>query len=337
MNSRVSVQPVPTLDLSPYHVFVAAVGYESRARFIVEHLHPEASVRIAAGFMSDRVLDFEKNEQRIRNLGYKTENVPNELLAEWLRCRIELPSDARQPIRIGVDISSFSRLRIAIVYDALMSIAEKEHRTIDVDWFYSFGSFSRAPTAFVPNVVAGPILPSFAGWSLEPDRSLSAIVGLGYGQNKALGAIELVQPAAVWALYPSNGEEKYEKAVRRANKQFLDMLPEQHLIRFDVAYPFECFGRLESLTYGLLKQGNVILFPFGIKYLTICALTVSSLHPSVPVWRVSSDGGEKPINRRPTGQVSIMRLQFSPTSDAVTEEAKLLGSLPVRKSDPNGD
>ena len=114
------------------------------------------------------------------------------------------------------------------------------------------------------------------------------VLGLGYENDKAIGAVEYIEPAAIWAFEPTGHDERYSKAIRQANKTLWDVLPQEKRLLYSVYHPFDCFVSLESLTYGLVRESRPILVPFGPKLFAVCCLLVSFAHPMVSVWRVSS-------------------------------------------------
>lgn len=309
MASQVRIEPGTLRKNSEYDVFIAAVGYEARARYAVERLRPEATSRIGLAFTRDHVLEFERNKQVLSDYGYKIIEVGDDAVSATLSDAID-QVEGTGPIRIGIDISSFTRRRIATIFDVLRTAPGQTGREIITDWYYTIARFSPPPQEFVPNVVAEPVLPTFAGWTDEPERPLAAIIGLGYEQDKALGAVELVQASFAWALKPIGFDSRYDSAVIQANATFLEFVRPARMLEYRVEQSIECYTILESLVYGVLKTGNVLLLPFGPKVFALCCLLVAHIYPAVAVWRVSAAGGEKPVNRRASGRMSSLSVRF---------------------------
>jgi hypothetical protein len=139
---------------------------------------------------------------------------------------------------------------------------------------------------------------------------MSAVVGLGYEQDKALGAVEHLQPGEVWVFAPHSAVEEYSVALKKANQVLLDTVPSSHRLVYEVGQPFDCFVTLESLVDRLAEEANVILLPFGPKLFALCSLLVAWLHSDVAVWRVSAGKGEMPQDRRASGYVYGLRVEF---------------------------
>src|ERR1039458_9770627 len=307
MSSAIVVTPALLEKRKDYDLFLAAVGYEARARYMVQELVPNARRKVALAFSRDKVLDYSANLVYLSKAGYSIQELEDGEIESWFRNElISVTSDSDREIRLGIDISSLSRIRIATVFDVIRSLAAQIGRSVVTDWYYSIARYSAPPRGFVPIAVVGPVLPSFAGWTNEPERPLVAVVGLGYEEDKALGAVEHVQASAAWAMKPISLDPRYDVAVTLANRRFLDSVRPEQVMDYRVEQPIDCFGMLESVVYGLLKSFNVIVLPFGPKVFTLCSLLVAGVHPTVSIWRVSAGGAERPVNRRASGRITCL-------------------------------
>jgi hypothetical protein len=143
----------------------------------------------------------------------------------------------------------------------------------------------------------GPIAPEFSGWWSEPDLPTAAIVGVGYEQDKALGAIEHVQPSEVWLFFPRSPVAEYTSALEYANRSLIEKVKRERgkMLHYDVDAPYALFADLESLVAGLSSRANCILLPFGPKLFALSSLLVACVHREAAVWRVS--GAEQPTDR----------------------------------------
>jgi hypothetical protein len=97
---------------------------------------------------------------------------------------------------------SLTRSRLAAVLDNLRSPILS--RAFSVDFFYTLAQYDPPPQEVALNSHVGPVTPAFAGWTNNPDRGLAAIVGLGYEEDKALGAVEHVQAVEIWTYAPGH-------------------------------------------------------------------------------------------------------------------------------------
>jgi hypothetical protein len=298
-----------------YDLFMAAVGYEERGRYISETLRPNARSRFAAAFADRHVHSFEENWSWFHEAGFAPEEVTDGAFPEWLRRALSSSvGEADGGSRYCFDVSSLSRYRIAVIVSELLAAAGE--RPIEATFVYSLARFSPPVQSDAPNVHVGPVIAGFAGWPREPDRPCSLLVGLGYEHDRALGAVEYVGDGEVWAFLPTSGSREYDKALGVANEILLGQVPHSRRIVYDVRQPYECYLKLESLTHYLVTRANPILFPFGPKIFSVCGLLVAAQYlPRVAVWRVSPGEGETPANRIANGWVVGLTIKLS-TNDA---------------------
>lgn len=309
MNQMMGVEPLEVLA-DEYDGFFAAIGFEQRSRYVAERCIGRAKQKLACGFQDRHVLSYSQNLAWFGENGYKCDEVSD---AEFISWAIEkahgIPSQRTGTRRICVDVSSFSRIRIAVLLETLRTLGKSQ--SIELDVVYCGAEFSPPCNENVPNLSIGPIMADFAGWSIEPDRPPVLILGLGYEYDKAIGAVEYIEPAAIWAFEPTGHDPRYSEAIIKANRTLWDVLPTERRIRYSVYHPFDCFVSLESLTYGLAREVRPILVPFGPKLFAVCCLLVSFAYPTVSVWRVSSGQLEPPAERIPNGKIAGLRIRFA--------------------------
>jgi hypothetical protein len=297
-------------DKNFYDGFVAVVGYEQRARFIATKLHDRAAQHFACAFADRKVLSFEENLEWFTEVGFQVDQRTDNEFRDWCRSVIsKITDNERNSVRIAVDISSMSRLRIASLVASLCEISGE--KDIQVDFFYAPARYSRGSYQEGPIITSEPVINFFAGWSSEPERAAVTIVGLGTEQDKAVGAIEYLEPGEVWVFKPTGEDEKFDEEVVRANKALLKALLARRIIEYRVDQPYQCFISLESLTYGTLELSRPILVPFGPKIFTLCCLLVAVMHyPKVTVWRVSSGQFGSAVDRIPNGKIVGLTVDF---------------------------
>ncbi len=200
----------------PYDLAIASVGYEKRARYVAETLMPRASRKVAYAFLRQQELEYKRNAEIMAKLGYSVELKPELAIGTCLR--EELDALEGPSVQVLVDVSSMTRVRIATI---LLAVEACKMDYVKVRFVYSLASFSPPPTTSVPNSHVGPVCPEFAGWWPEPDRGLTAVVGLGYEEDKALGAVEHLQAGSVWTFTPQSPIGKYSDELIRANRTLL--------------------------------------------------------------------------------------------------------------------
>jgi len=295
-----------------YDLAIAAIGYEQRARAVFESHSLDVKAKAACGFNRQEVLEYSRNLEWFRAENFATASVDDYDYPLWLDEALKVIHSARQRTKVLVDISSLTRVRIANLISAFRRILTDQD--VDAYFVYSLAAFTPPLTEQPPNTHVGPVTHEFAGWWSEPDRALSAVVGLGYEQDKALGAVEHLQADEIWLFRPKSKISEYSVALEEANGTLLRAtgLDKQFLYR--VQDPLACFVKLESLVQGLSRESNVVLLPFGPKIFALCSLLVGAMDTQVAVWRVSAQGDEEPVNRKGSGYCYGLRVTFGSTT-----------------------
>lgn len=315
MLRSISVERAPTTwGEQKFDLAIAAVGYERRARHFFETNEVNATMKAAAGFPHQQVFDFQLNSEWFSAHDFDTAVVSDSEYATWLSSCLALvqlrhEETYREPIRLIIDISSLSRFRIAEIITVLNHSPSRQE--IIVDFVYSLATFTPPPKEQSPNTHVGPVTASFAGWWGEPERLLSAVVGIGYEQDKALGAVEYLQAQDIWLFQPESKEIQYTDALNLANEALLKTIDARHHFAYKVHDPMDCFSRLHSLVHGLAVKSNVVLLPFGPKIFVLCSLLVAAGQDQVAVWRVSAQTDEEPVNRVGSGHCYGIRARFT--------------------------
>jgi hypothetical protein len=297
----------PKWEAQDHDLFICVAGYEQRARYVAESIGPRARERACIGFDKQQVHSFDSNVAWFRNNDFKLEIVGDDGFADSLKS-IMRAAIVGTRLSVIVDISSISRFRLASLIDVVSS--EIPDGVVCVDFVYALAAYNPPITLTVANSHVGPVSPKFAGWWTEPDRAVSAVVGLGYEEDKALGAVEYLQAADVWAFIPVSVVPEYSPALRVANEVLLRTIPAERQMFYRVSDPVDCFKSLESMVYGLSFSRNPILLPFGPKLFALCCLLVGIVLPSIPVWRVSAQEVEPAVDRTAEGPVYGVRVHF---------------------------
>jgi hypothetical protein len=312
MLNKFRVSPFSHPDEHGYDILIATLGYESRSRAISERYPNNARFRKhACGYVKDHVLKYEDNKRWFFDNNYLIAELPDSEFGSWFEGVI---NDALEQtdalLNLRVDISSMTRTRLASAIEVLGRC--KLNKPMTVDFVYALAEYSPPPPANSRNTHVGPVTPDFSGWWTEPDRAVTAVVGLGYEENKALGVLEHIQASEVWLFVPRSPVSEYSAAVNRANGSLLDMVDNSRVLSYRVDEPFLTMSQIESLCSSLNAYKNVVLVPFGPKLFVLVSLLVSRLHyPDLAVWRVS--GLEDLSDRLASEHVYGLRVTFLPT------------------------
>lgn len=280
-----------------WHLAVYACGFETRARAFVERniVHAERSVALL--FPDRRVRAFKDNVDAFTNAGCEFVDIVDVDTRFWMtQCLDSALLSRTVPFKIFVDISSMTRTRIASILEALVS--NENELIVEVTFGYWLADFEAPSSAEAPNVAIGPVSAFFAGWREQPELPTALVAGLGYEQDRALGAFEHLEPSFVWLLKPKSAIHAYTEAVARANRQLLEIVPDNRIIEYDVQDPNQTYAILASLVMHLSANSNVLIVPSGPKILVLLALILASSRRDLAVWKVSAGVDELPSDTR---------------------------------------
>jgi hypothetical protein len=297
-------------------LFVCAMGFESRATAVFNRGFIFSARKVAFGFNSRKSLAFEENLKFFVGRGFEHAELSDlEFRGLFNRYLEELRAIEGRPVKIGVDISCFNRYRLSAIVDGVRRFDSKVD-SVDVEFFYTLANYSPPSSSRPANVHVGPVSKEFAGWTPSPSLPPAAIVGLGYEQDKALGALEHLQIPHVIAFLPNSSIPEYLSDVRAANSSLLSRLDPTSILRYRVEDPVATYIAIESLISGLKSDFNAILLPFGPKIFFMCAVLAACRHDEAAIWRVSAGSAEEAVDRTPSSvSVSFLASFGKPSSD----------------------
>lgn len=312
--NKYQITPLSKASLfDEYTMSIGAIGFETRARYAFSQLPVLSKRKIALRFDDRHVHDFQENENFFNEKEFKIINASPEYLRKEIQ-EVALTfanKAAKKQISCIVDISSITRAHIASICYEWFAASYKYKSTIAIDFVYSHALFSEPPVEFGPIKVRGPVIPELCGWSPEPDIPSSLIIGIGYEKDIALGITEELEPSDLIVFIPILHDKKYSLAIDRLNKMFLDSIPSNKIIEYNVFDIYTLYARLCNVVAGLKHDTRPTLVPLGPKIFSLCCV-LSGLEwmPYVSVWRVSSAEFGDPINRIPSGILGFIRLEL---------------------------
>lgn len=294
-------------NVGDYDIVLSALGFEERSRFVAENCACfSGAQRFAIGFTVDQVLSFEENRRYFESATFEVMELSDEALAVWWRN--ELAATKREGMRIAIDVSSFSRSRIASLLAPLL--IRPKSRNLEVHLFYSEADLGEFPSD--PGILArcAPVAREFAGWSTHSDLPPTAIVGLGATPAKALGIVEYLEPGDLWLFRPYGGHDSYDGRLRESNGDLLEEVEESKIVRYDVRDWASCVRALDSVVKANVGVGRVVIVGSGPKCFLASACIVAAIHhPTVGVFVGKSAAGGAPVQRFANGTVSILRIE----------------------------
>jgi len=293
---------------STYNIYLTALGYEKRSRYFSSKYKITADHKHAFSFDFGKYFSYEENKKWFDNKKYCVTDCTDEVFANELKKLL----DGTDNLKVLVDISSFSRLRIAIIMRELNLAAN--NKEIMTDFVYSLAKFTPPVNSSSLITNASPILSDFAGWPKDPIIPSSCIIGLGYDEGRAIGAIEYLEVGKVWLLRPVGVDNKFLDAINKNNSDLLERVSPSQIIDYNLLDPIGSYIRLHSLVEGAIKNTRPVILPFGPKIFTVLTIaTAMNFYPDLSVWRISSGQSELPVDREACGEISCIHFNFTKT------------------------
>jgi hypothetical protein len=210
-------------------------------------------------------------------------------------------------------VSSLSRVRVAHVVEGLY--LHPLAVPVCVDFLYTPAA-RRGDAVPEPETteVLGPVTPFFAGWSRDQNEPVVAVLGVGTEEDRALGAIEYLDPGELWAFLPEGEDEGYDEDLRDRNDWLFEELAPEWLISYRVDDPFGCFSQMEGLIADdIAHKRRPVIVPLGPKVFALCGLLAALRnHPWSAVWRISPGAYAPPVDRDSNGKLVGITATFSP-------------------------
>lgn len=302
MYRRFSVHPLDPMSVSERHydLVICSLGYESRASHAAKTLNPNSANRKAFAFDFSRELSYEANAQWYSDNDYEvieaTDIVFKDRLIHLLNA---LPKDTAS---ILIDVSSFSRFRIATLLCSILKSTPSLSDRVALDVIYSSATYIPPQEDGAPMISAGPVIADLAGLPGDPQYPTSCIIGLGYDEGKAIGAVEYLESGRVWLFRPLGFDPDFLSAVNRSNADILSQVVESRVFDYRLADPAATYRNLVSIISGAARDSRPVLLPFGPKIFFACAsLAAIACYPEASVWRVTAGHLEGAVDRTADG------------------------------------
>lgn len=309
---KIDLKVTESSEVEEWDVLVGSVGFEARSSYVPLTWASKSRLRLASAFDTHKVLSYSENLAVLEKAGYEIEEHGELDIREWLYKRLaDVQKPSMEPLCVAVDTSSFSRGRLAQLLLGAIDLATS--RPLVLDLAYAPADYSPPPTGDTAIKIFGPVATEFAGWAREQDMATSCVLGLGYEAERAVGALEYLEPIGAWAFTPSGVDARYDASVVLANKTVWDATPPPIRVDYRVDDPMWMFLELESLIFGLRNSTRPVLVPLGPKIFAAACLLVGVIHaPNVAVWRVSGGDSEEPFQRHAKGPIFALRASLAP-------------------------
>lgn len=301
-------RPLGEAGTLSYDGALASIGYERRSREIAEALPVSG---LAIPFEDHQELDFDANMAYFEGSEWTVVPIKEKdffpTVSDWISSSIAEGGLTR----LAIDVSSMSRLRIANVIEAALSLPYDVD--LDLDFLYTPAEYEAYDEGSEPPIFSvEPVSEYFAAWWSKLDRPLFAFVGLGYELEMASSALDMLEPQGAQAFVPEGRDPRYLDAVREANKGIGAWSPvDPEEVFYPVADPFACFRLLEARVSRMVDDHRIALIPLGPKIFAVIATIAGALHPlDVQVVRVSAGKRREVAPRRSDGDLFGLTLSL---------------------------
>lgn len=295
-----------------YDLFVCTSGYESRARHVSQRLGRRVTRTVAYAYAGIDFADAQLNRSYFESVG-EVVDVDDHLLRKDLADRVAAIREnllrhygtSIRPIHIAVDISSMDRDRLALTVQSLLL---DSGASLQIDFYYSFARYESALVGSEGAVLVNRPVRGMEGWTEDPERPLSLIVGLGFESRLAVAALDTLEPSYLHLMIPSGEDPRYDEIVRERNSALLNSGSVDR-VEYNATLPFRSLLSLDSLVHADAQSSRVAIVPLGPKVFALAAVLVGLRNDrDVTVWRLSAGSGRSPENREATGTVVGLRV-----------------------------
>lgn len=294
--------------VSEFDIAICGLGFESRAisayRTSSERIHK----LIVLGYEDNtEYFSYQSNKKVFGENTDKIFEIGDSAVLESLDKSLE-DEDFNNAKHILLDITVMSRHRLAIVLGRLIDILSPDSKLTIT---YTLSRFIEPPAGSTPVKKVCEIAEGFEGELGDLSLPTSVIIGIGYEEGKALGICNYLDSWRDYIFIPKSPIHDFEVSVRKNNHDLIESTPAEQLLTYNVSSPYSTYLDLKSLVLSLSEYSRPLLIPLGPKILSaLCVILSKELTPRIPVWRVSSEYMEVPVERHSSGNEIKFTLQL---------------------------
>lgn len=289
-----------------FDVLISTLGYENRSIYIPKKLKDNYKDGLCIQFENRQELSYQSNLELYQELEFQFEKwsdgITRKNLIEYLVSRQD-ELENEKTFNIAIDISSMNRKMVAEVLFVISN--ELPLKTLlEVSILYVSATYTEPLEKMSAIKTAGPVIPEYAGWFINPNDPLYAVVGLGYENGKAIGALEYLDVAGAWLLKPIGEDNSFLTKVEKVNHDLISIVGKKRIISYKLLDPYDTFIKIRSLIEGLKKNGRVVLIPFGPKLFNALCIVLAEIYKGdLAVWRISAAEEEIAVDHQATGEI----------------------------------
>jgi hypothetical protein len=283
-------------------VLFYGLGFETRSTYLASRLKARRCVALKLPFINAH--NYKRNVRFAETRKHAIVQDPLSFsIYESLR-----QDGGRNAINVALDVSSLNR---AIMFEYLLQFAKYLRAEDRLTIYYSPAAYFPPEWEFPQLKEFGPISNFFTSFNSDPSLPLSLILGLGFEPGVSMGIISQLEPRLTYCLWGSGADVRFDRTVKKANFDFRFPGFPTKAVRYLLNDPRGSFDLMEGITYGLIRDFNVVVVPLGPKIFSVLAGLLAMKH---------------------FGKISIWRAQYSRSNwpDAIPSKMTIAAEIDVR-------
>ncbi|EIV1853394.1 hypothetical protein ACHELK_003149 [Vibrio vulnificus] len=291
-----------------YDLAIVGLGYESRAITTCNSVKDNLNSIIAVGYREHTsAYSYKSNYSFYQELNANIIEENDQELFKKLHSIINTDWANRQ-INCLLDITVMSRTRLATI---LMLLMENLKKGSTIRICYELAEYSSPSKEISPIRKIGPIIESLSGSMGDIELPSSIVLGLGYELGKAIGISNYLDTEQQYLLIPKSIDSRFEDDIYSNNKSLIESTSKNCIFEYDVCNPYVSYLNLRELLIAISEVSRPIVVPLGPKILSaLCVILSKEMDYSLPIWRVSSEHNEVPVDRRSSGHMYELSLRI---------------------------
>lgn len=293
-----------------YDLVIATSGYESRSSYLCRlGVSGAKKFAIEPGLP---ITDISRSNRDVyRNAGWIVADVA--MVSRASAQSLEDATSSGAALEVLVDISSMPRRTMA----SLLSIFFRhvDRGLCNITFAYVPGLFAQSSVAAVvsSSLQADPVGAGFAGHLRPSSIPVGLILGLGLEPHRAVGLVELLEPARTWAFVSQSDEPRFLEQALETHESLVGAASDATLLRYDMRSIATTYNSLASLVFSVGIDYRIIIAPSGPKPFALASMLValSSNEAKPAIWRVGESGAPQGVDVAETGDVVAARVSLA--------------------------
>jgi hypothetical protein len=286
-------------------ILIAASSNETRSRHLVQLSNFNAQKKIAFLFKEnqDSIIHAE-NALFFREKGFECFELSGESADEIVVLLEKICGEKQfDNIKLVVDYSSMSKMWYGTII-SYFSYGEFDINKLTVYFCYT-------PEYFVPPAAqkckpSNPEPVFSRPPSLNDNKPLALVIGLGYDEGKAEFLCDFFKPDDVYFFLPNPSfDSKYTEEAKLKNKKLLSKVMSNHLLNYTASNIEDIDDKLTALCLNLRLDYRTILISLGPKTFSLASFLLNARYPDVEVWNLY--GIDNSLDLKPAGMPIVYK------------------------------